>query len=241
MPPELIIATTFIASFIQSITSFGFALISVPILASASSLSQTLPLVAIAGFSNSLLIWSVYRRSLQIKTVIRLIIASLIGLPFGLYLLEWVSEQILLTVLGTCIILYAVYAFLQLHLPKLDSPNWAYGFGFLSGIMLGSYNIPGPPAVFYANCKRWTPEEFKSNLTSFFMVNAVMVIIGHLLQHRITSLTLQSWAIALPGIILGFALGTWLSRFINPEKFRQAVLILLVIVGGRLILLGTQL
>ncbi len=241
MPPELIIATTFIASFIQSITSFGFALISVPILASASSLSQALPLVAVTGFSNSILLWTFYRQSLQLKTVLRLVVAAMMGLPIGLSLLQWVSEPLLLAILGTCIILYAVYALLQLHLPRLESPNWAYGFGLISGIMLGSYNIPGPPAVLYADCRRWTPAEFKSNLTSFFMVNAIAVIIGHIVQHRMTVATLQAWAIALPGIILGFALGTWLSRFINPEGFRRVVLMLLILMGGRLILLGSQL
>ncbi len=239
MSPELIIATTFIAAFIQSVASFGFALISVPILASASSLSQAIPLVAVAGFSSNVLLWAFYRQSLQIKTILRLVIASLIGLPFGLLLLQWVNESILLAILGIGLILYAVYALLQLHLPKLNSPNWAYGFGFVSGVMLGSYNIPGPPAVLYADCKCWTPEEFKGNLNGFFMVNAIAVIGGHFLQHRITSVTLQSLAIALPGIILGFALGTWLSGFINPVRFRQAVLILLMMMGGQLILLAT--
>ena len=40
---------------------------------------------------------------------------------------------------------------------------------------------------------------------------------------------------ALPGVLIGMALGIWLGGRINPQRFRQVILLLLIVIGFRLL------
>lgn len=242
MPVELTVAAAMVlGGLVQSTTGFGFGLVALPILASATSFGLAAPLLALNGVGNGTFMWLRYRRHFQWVAVRRMVMAAIAGIPVGLYGLRYAPESAMLVVLGVIIGSYALYSLTRIASPKLRSPFWAYGFGFCSGMLSGAYNIPGPPAVFYGQCCGWAPEQFKGNLTGFFAFNTATVIIGHALQHRITADVLRLLAIALPCSLTGFIIGTYLSRFIHPTTFRTLVLVLLIITGIRLVLAGVGL
>lgn len=122
----------------------------------------------------------------------------------------------------------------------LPSQWWIRGAGFLSGILIGSYNIPGPPVIVYGNSQHWSQEKFKSNLTGFFWVNALLVIIGHGIQHRITTEVFQQYLITIPGLLIGLSAGITLSKSFNPLIFRRVILGILIVLGSQLFKLGMQ-
>ncbi|MEL6224753.1 MAG: sulfite exporter TauE/SafE family protein [Cyanobacteria bacterium J06627_8] len=229
-----------LAALTQSIAGFGFALTAMPILASATSLELATPLVAVAGFFNGTIMWLTYRQTFEMKAILRLLGASLLSIPIGLYGLQYVPESAALFVLGIIVGGYALYSLASVELPKLTSNTWGYGFGMIAGVLTGSFNTPGPAVVFYGQCRRWLPDEFKSNLAGFFWFNSVAVVIGHTVQHHLSSELLGQLAIAAPIILLGFGIGTLISRTIDPETFRKIVLSLLVITGCRLTWMGVQ-
>jgi uncharacterized protein len=193
------------------------------------------PLMAVVGIVIECITLARYRQDFSWRSVGRLIIASVFGVPFGLLLLGKVDEHLILRLLGAVILIYALYGLFNFHLPEIKQPNWAYGFGFIAGILSGLSNTSGPPVVIYGNCRRWSPAEFKSNLQGFFLVNSLTVIIGHLLSRNFTEPVWGSFLIALPALALGLVAGFWLDRFINPIVFRRLVLVMLVLLGLRLI------
>ena len=81
------------------------------------------------------------------------------------------SEKILLPVLGVVMTGYALYALFNLKLPRLEHSAWAYLIGFLSGLLSGAYSVGGPPVIIYGDCRGWEPDEFKSNMQGFFVLN----------------------------------------------------------------------
>lgn len=228
------------AALIQSIAGFGFALVAMPILAGAIGLDQAAPLVAMTGLFNGTVIWLVYRQAFQLTAVLRLLGGSWLGVPIGLYGLRYTPESIAFIVLGLMVSGYAAYSLIGARLPKLDSPQWGYGFGMGAGILAGSYNIPGPAVVFYGQCRRWLPDEFKGNLAGYFWFNSVAVVVGHGIQRNFSHDVLIQCAIALPIVLTGFAVGTAISRRLNPDIFRQLVLWLLVATGIRLAWMGAN-
>ncbi|MEB3213285.1 MAG: sulfite exporter TauE/SafE family protein, partial [Leptolyngbyaceae bacterium] len=64
--------------------------------------------------------------------------------------------------------------------------------------------------------------------------------VGHGLQHNLSREVMGQFAIAIPIILFGFGVGTFLSRYINPTLFRKLVLTLLIITGGRLVWMGIR-
>lgn len=224
------------AATVQSLTGFGFALVAVSLLPLLMDLQTAVPLIVlISAAGNALLCWH-YRHSFEGEIVARLIAASLITVPLGLWGLNYFPEQWSLRLLGGLILAYVIYDGFQFSLPSLQSPNWAYAFGAVSGVLTGAFNTGGPPVVVYGSCHRWRPEQFKSNMPSVFLVTSLAAIALHLWQGNITPDLLQTTAWTLPFFAGGIVLGLGLSRYIDAVQFRYVILILLGVMGLRLIL-----
>ena len=228
--------TIFLGAFTQSLTGFGVALVAMAILPSLWGLPIATPLVALTGIVLETALLIRYRQSLQMRSIWRLVVASVVAIPFGIYILRQLDERIALFVLGFIIFGYALYALIGFHLPELHHPLWAWLTGLASGMLGGAYNTAGPPIVVYGNCRRWSPQEFRSNLSGFFIVNSVMVVSTHFLSGNITSEVMSVFWWMLPAVALGFVAGQSLDRWLNPEVFRKIVLGVLIVLGIRLML-----
>ena len=235
MMPILVFIIVFVAIFVQAVTGFGLALVSMPLLVLALDIQVASPLVALIGGVAELLLLLHYRADLNIRAVTRLVAASLLGIPVGVLLLRRVDVGVITAVLGLLILLYALYALSGLRLPRLAHQAWGYGFGFVAGLVGGAYNISGPPVIIYGNCRQWPPAEFKSNLQGFFVVSSYTVIAVHALSGNFSPAVWQNFLIALPAILLALFVGLRLDNHLNPERFRRIVLVVLVVLGASLL------
>lgn len=232
----LSILAIFLGAFTQSLTGFGVALVAMAILPSLVGLKVATPLVAMSALTLESLLLFRYRKSFQVKSVWMLMVASLVAVPFGVYVLSRFDEQVALFVLGFVIAGYALYALIGLRLPELQHPLWAGLAGLISGMLSGAYNTGGPPAVIYGNCRKWSPQEFKSNLSGFFIMNSFTVVFTHFLSGHVTREVLHFFWWGLPAVAIGFLAGQSLDRWLNPELFRKIVLVVLIVLGIRLML-----
>jgi uncharacterized protein len=175
-----------------------------------------------------------YRQSLRVDAIWRVLVASLIAIPFGVMLLRYIDEQAALFVLGLLLVAYSIYALIGFRLPNLQHPIWAWITGLASGLLGGAYNIAGPPIVVYGNCRGWDAAQFKSNLSSFFVFNSLFVTFSHFAGGNFTPDVTRTILLCLPATVLGFILGQSMDRWLDPERFHKIVLVLLVVLGGRL-------
>lgn len=226
----------FLGAFTQSLTGFGVALVAMAILPSLWGLQIATPLVALTGIVLESALLIRYHESLQIKSIWRLVAASVVAIPFGIYFLRQLDERIALFILGLIIFGYALYALIGFRLPELHHPLWAWLTGLASGMLGGAYNTAGPPVVIYGNCRRWPPQEFRSNLSGFFIVNSIMVVSTHFLSGNFTREVMSIFWWTLPALALGFIAGQSLDKWLNPSIFRKIVLVVLIVLGIRLML-----
>jgi uncharacterized membrane protein YfcA len=236
MTELIIFITVFFAIFTQSVSGFGLALVSMPVIAGLVGVRVATPLVVLVAFLAELFLILRYRRSINIGAVWRLTLASAIGIPLGVMALGVLDETVVLSILGILIILYALYALLNLSLPKLEGGIWGYVFGFISGMLGGAYNVAGPLVIIYGNCRGWEQKEFKGNLQGFFIVGTVVAIVSHAISQNLTTTVWRFFLISLPAIGLGLLAGIYLDKFINPVRFRKIVLVGLMVAGVQLII-----
>lgn len=230
----IIAVIVFFAIFTQTLTGFGLALVSMPLLVLIMDVRTAAPLVTLIGVVAEVVLLARYRDHLQLRTIWRLAIASVVGVPIGVLLLKRVDRELILMALGMVITGYAVYGLLNFRLPTVEHQNWAYGFGFVAGVLSGAYNTAGPPVVIYGNCRGWEPRMFKGNLQGFFMLNSLMLVGTHGVNGNFTGEVWKDFLIALPAIGLGIVAGSFMDRYLNPVWFRKGVLVLLVVLGLRL-------
>ena len=225
-----------LASLVQSLTGFGFALVAVSLLPFFMDLPTAVTLVIAVGMMSNVALWWYYRDSFEWSRVVHLSAAALITIPIGVIGLRYVPEHLALQLLGVMVLAYAVYSWLQLSLPELSGRSWAYAFGAASGVLTGAFNIGGPPIVIYGNCNQWSPQEFKGNLPGVFCVLSLAAIATHLWQGDFSGDLLAQVGCATPFFIAGLGLGIWLSKYVDANSFRQAVLVLLSIIGLKLLI-----
>ncbi len=231
----LVALITFLAVFVQSSIGFGLALVAMPLAVELLGLQIAAPLVALIATTAEFFVLLYYRHAINLRVVARITIAAIVGIPLGVYILSRADPAVVTTALGILLVGYGLYALSNLKLPELASRGWAYLFGFTAGILAGAYNTSGPPVVVYGNCRRWTPDVFKSNLQGFFVVNGLVVILTHALTGNYTTAVWQEFLWSLPGMAVGLLAGFVLSKRINPDLFRKIVLVMLIILGLRLI------
>lgn len=223
-----------VAVFTQSLAGFGSGLVSMAFLPLLLPVLTAAPVVALLTSSLEMILLIRFRSAFNWKAVLPLTGASLLGIPIGVWALRGLSEGFLLHILGAVMAGYAAYALLNFRLPELKHPVWALVFGFAAGILSGAYSVGGPPAIIYGNCRRWQPDEFKSNLQGFFLINDVIVLINHAIVGNLTPAVWQTFALAVPMIVVGLLAGSRLDRRLNPLVFRKLVLGLLIVMGVRL-------
>lgn len=231
----LVFLIVFLAILTQSVTGFGLALVSMPLLVPLLGIQTAAPLMAFIGLVAESFLLFYYRQALNLRVVWRMAVAALIGIPIGVLGLRLVPEKVILVLLGLIVGGYALYALLNFRLPALRRPAWGYSAGFAAGILGGAYNISGPPIIVYGNCRRWPPEEFKSNLQGFFLLNSIVIVGVHVLTQNYSLTVWRNVLAALPAMATGIVAGLYLSNKISASVFRKLVLWLLLFLGGWLV------
>jgi uncharacterized membrane protein YfcA len=229
-------AIIILACFVQAVAGFGLPMIAMPVLVALFGIRATVPLMAIIILELQLFMIIRYHMALNLRTVWRISAAAILGIPVGVLFLTGIPEATTITLLGLVLIIYVLYSLFNFPVPALNNFNWAYFFGFLSGIGGGAYNMAGPSMIIYADTQRWEPKLFKGNLQGCFLIISVVAILTHFISGNVTENVLQKSLIAIPFVLVGSVAGFYLDRFINPTLFRKIVLGLLLILGINLAL-----
>ncbi|RMF82747.1 MAG: sulfite exporter TauE/SafE family protein [Chloroflexi bacterium] len=227
--------TLLLAFFVQAAAGFGPALVAMPILIQLVGPEVASPLFILTMQTSGVgLMWR-YRRSFNFGHIWRLLLAALLAIPLGSLLASGVERTLVLTTLGILLMGYALYGLFGPALPQLPQHRWAYTLGVAAGILHGAYNVGGPPLVMYSNSQDWHPFEFKSNLRFIFFVLNWGVIFSHFAQGHYTAFVLRMYLLSIPVSVVGLAIGFSLDRFIEPQRFRKAVFVILLFLGLSLI------
>ncbi len=231
----IVVSILFAAALTHSTLGFGTALLAMPLLAPLLGIQTATPLVMFSALTTvAILAWT-NRRSIELRSVWRLLVSSAVGIPAGLWLLHAAPERWVRTLLGLLLVLYSLYRLWSPRLRRAEGRGWVYVFGFWSGLLGGAYNTNGPPVVLYGTLRGWSPERFRATLQAYFLPANVLVWGGHGLSGLWTEEVVRLYLFALPLILLAIPLGTRLNRWMPTERFERLLYGALVLLGLLLI------
>lgn len=220
-----------LASFVASTFGFGVALVAMPILAIMIDMQTGAPLVALVIMTVVVGVLLRSWKQVQFGSVWRLVVASVVGVPIGLLLLKGASDQAMKGSLAAIIIVFSAYCLFGARRIRLPTDRSSYAFGVLSGVLGGAYTIPGPPVIVYGLLRNWAPETFRATMLAYFLPSTALMLVGHYAAGLWTEKVLRLFALSLPGIVVGIALGSYANRFINPAKFERLTHLMLIVIG----------
>jgi uncharacterized membrane protein YfcA len=178
-----IFAVLTLSGFLQTVTGFGFALITAPLLALVLGAKETVMLVVVASPIISILIVSVTKRTGSFKAIRLLATSSVAGAIPGAYALRIVSGEGLKIFMGIVLLLVAIAMWHNRALPLKCHKPAETAVGWLSGFLAATTGIPGPPVVlYYLEDTRIEKDKtvFRANLARYFLlINIATITISY--------------------------------------------------------------
>ncbi len=233
MPQELALALIFlISSFTMSFAGFGFAMVSVPLLA------LLLPIKAAVAlqfpYCLALFLYQAwhYRKYFVWGLVRPVLLGTAVGLTLGAFMLYYLPEAALKRALASFIAVAVLFNALPMGRAAAaryaHSPWWGRFCGFISGSFLGAYTIGGPPAALYIMSATQDPREAKSFLASLFSAQFILIAFVYGLGGMFSWHGLRDSLLYSPVVAVGSALGFWAFAKASSHLYRHVVSLMLL-------------
>lgn len=202
-------AVILLGTFVQGLTGFGLALVSVPLLSLLLDVKLAVPVAALFGWLITFPLVYRMRHHVQWRTALVMAIGSLPGSLLGAHLLKLMPARWILVAMGIVLVASSVHALRRRLAANGREPSGTVSAlaGFCSGTLGASVGEPGPPAIAYASMQAWSPEQVKASLLFFFMLQMIGAMAGFWSKGLLTSDVFSLFAWGVPSFIAGLAGG----------------------------------
>ena len=226
-----VVCLMFMYTFVGIVAGFGGALTTMPRITMMIPVKMASPVSVTVGTATALYAAFLDRKSVDWKSAATLILASFIGIPFGIYLLKYAPDHIMKSVLGIFLVLYSLYSLFGFKLPKCDKKWLPIPFGFLAGGLGAAFSTNGPPVVIYGTIRDLDKSAFRGTLNAFFASNNIGIVIGMLTSDILTIDTFKIVILSLPAMLLGWIVGQLVHKRLSKKFFQKVVYVLLILSG----------
>ena len=238
MEIPLILIIVIIASGIGTMTGFGASTIMIPVLLLFYPVPQTLFFVGIIHFFGNLWKLLLFRKGLKWQLILSFGIPGIAATYLGALLVFSIPAATLSRVLGSFLIIYVIYLFVQSSFRV--RPNLVFGSigGALSGFFAGIFGLGGavrslfltafdlPKAVYISTAGAIAIFIDATRLTAYFKNGA-----------RLPELLLYGLPVFIAASFLGAAIAKRIVDRIPQEHFRKVIAVFLLLMGLKLLLL----
>ncbi|QWD91268.1 sulfite exporter TauE/SafE family protein [Polynucleobacter sp. MWH-Braz-FAM2G] len=225
----LIFAAVF-GGFIRRLSGFGGALIMTPLLMWVFPIPFLIPIVMCAEIFGGVLLSRQWKIHYEDRSRLwRMLFFAGILLPFGVWLGGHIEPIMLKIATSAIVLFFASYLLLKPHV-RLNASSILDGFAAgLSGLLLGSCGIGGPPVALYLNATNQAFDRSRSLLSQFVSGISVFAIIT-------TSLMgggldwLPYLLLAIPGYCLGLSIAKSVLRMhaVSDSALKRLCLLILI-------------
>ena len=229
-----ILATYMFAATVKGVTGLGFSTTCLPILALFVGLKEALPLVIIPSiFSNLIVMRQAGRFGETVRRFWPMLIALLPGLALGLWILSRIDGVQAGAVLGIMLILWCAFSAAKpnLHLPANWERPLAPVSGFLTGLINGVTGSQVMPAVPFLMMLHLDRNLFIQAVNCSFTLSSLVMAFG---LGKLGLFSLNDLIISAVGaclVMFGLRFGTAIRHRLSERVFRNAVLIMLTVMG----------
>lgn len=224
----------FLGFFIQTLIGFAGALIALPILLLAVGLQEAIAYISIFYLYSSGYLIAQEWRNIDRKIIIKLSIATIIGVLLGIWVLAHGKPVFLKKALGIFILVYAFYTIYSKD-KVFKQPKLEFLFGLAGGFFSGLFSTGGPLYVIVVKNSAVTMKTFRA--TMFGILGLITVIrIPALYKAEILTMEQVRYSFYIvPFFILSIYLGKKAYAKLNETVLKNGVLALLFLSGIMLV------
>jgi uncharacterized protein len=213
------------AAFVQTVTSFGFALTAMPLLLFVMNPKDAIAFVLIAGIiQKSILIYHTWNDG-SFRSISVLVIAGIPGAIAGSYLVKMLGDSTLKIFIGLILLLATVVMTANVTFTYRNRTLAQSIVGLISGFLGASTSFSGPPIMMYMLNEKEKKEVVRANLARYFILgNALSLMTSYLLGTFTFANFLTPMMVSIPALICGIWLGDKLFCRLDAVTFRRIAL-----------------
>lgn len=242
----LITLVIFLASTMQSMTGFGFAVLTVPFLVPLMPPRNAVALIAVLSTATTVLAWWRIRAETAPGWTWRLFTTGVIGVPLGIVaLLSLQADWLRVLVGGGSLVIASVLLWSHMatnlperseksaetHRPQHSRPWATWVAGLVSGVLSGSLGMPGPPIVVLLHYEGMPKHTYRATSLAYFTLIYPVTLLVMLGQGILTGQTFADSATHLPAVFGGILAGNAAHVRVPQQVFTLIVLVLLGLGG----------
>ncbi len=229
-----------LASLLQSLTGFGLAIATAPLLMFFYDAKEVVSLVLLLCVCGNFVQGLMQLRRAHLSLVAFLYLGVLLGQPVGLLLYHAASSDMLKLAINL-MVLFSLIVMRMLHVRLRISRGNSVKAGVLAGITSVTTGMGGPPFLLYIAHTKMAPEVLRATCFVFFFLCNITSLSAHALGGYAIGTAFREFLYLLPGLVLGVLLGNLLYDHVPKTWIRQAIFVLLVtasLIGCADVLLG---
>ncbi len=227
----------FVGALAAGLAGFAFSAISGAMLFHWLAPIEAVPLLLACSITTQLFSISKLWHTMQWRQCLPYLAGGFAGIPFGAKLLEDFSPHLFVAGFGLFLICYSLYMLLRPNLTYHGGGRLAeVAAGFAGGITGGATAFPGAIPTIWCNVRGLSKLQQRGIVQPFilFMQIATLVYFSKLGIFASATWTIYFWCA--PAVVAGTWLGLRLFNRIDDTRFRQIVLLFLLLSGAILMM-----
>ncbi len=235
----LVLVGAFAGGLASGLTGFGTGMTALPIWLVGLTPALASPLVVICSLIGQFQTLPAIWHAIEWRRCLPFIAGGLAGVPFGAYLLPYISINAFRIAIGILLIVYCGLALAGTVRLRVNAGDGAADglVGFGGGILGGLSGLSGPLPTIWAGLRGWGKDERRAILQAYTTAVLCFAFVAQCFAGIITTEVGWLVLVALPGTVLGSWIGRRAYNRLDNAKFEKAVLTVLF-VSGLLLLAG---
>ncbi len=229
----------FAAAFLKGLTGLGFVSLCLPIISSFIDIRVAIPLVIIPSLSSNVMVIVQTRRfGESIRRFWLLYVSALPGIYVGVSILNATGNYLGRTVLGAASIAYSLFLLLNINftIGRKYERYLSFPIGVVNGTLSGLTGTQVMPMLPYLISLRLHRDLLINAINLGFPISMLALMA---LLHKFDLLSLEIIRISVFGIVpvaAGVYLGGRLRYLFSEDRYRIAVLLILLLIGINLVI-----
>lgn len=236
LPIELVslivsIVAVFLAGIIRGYSGFGFAMVAVTSMSLVLPPAQVVPTVLILEVLASIRLLPQVRKDIDWYSLRWLLLGSLVGIPFGVYLLATIPPAPMRTSISLMVLIASILLMRGFAWKRMPGIILILLIGLACGMLNGAAAIGGPPVILFYLSSPAGVKTSRASIIAYFLGIDAMCLIVAAIQGLTTFQTLFLTAVCLIPLLLGITFGSRMFIKIEQALFQRNVLILLMLLS----------
>ena len=231
IPLTLFLLSAFFGGVTTGLAGFAMGLVVSGVWLQILTPVQTTVLIVIYGlFVQGYAVWK-FRRDVNMRRVVPLVIGGTLGIPIGIFLLSRLEPVHVRHAVGVLLVLYSLYGMLRPRLAPLPANAPADTVvGFANGVLGGLTGLTGPIVVIWCQLTGVPRHEQRGIFQPVIFAGFVVALSGLVIGGAITRDVLVLIALGLLPLFSGIWIGVHLYGKLDEAGFRRVILIPLILV-----------